>query len=72
MTAIFGESKFYWKLPIVHYLITLWVENFEEIALYCTVKEIKANLCFCNFGKNSKIQNGSHFWGQENCFENCQ
>ena len=30
------------------------------------VKEIEANLCFAIFGKNSKIQNGCHFWGGEN------
>ena len=44
----------------------LWVENFDEIALSHTVKEIEANLCFANFGKNSKIQNGRHFLGGEN------
>ena len=44
---------------------TLWVENFDEIALSRTVKEIEANLCFAIFGKNSKIQNGRHFWGGE-------
>ena len=42
------------------------VENFDEIALSRTVKEIEANLCFAIFGKNSKIQNGRHFWGGEN------
>ena len=26
-----------------------------------TVKEIEAILCFANFGKNVKIQNGRHF-----------
>ena len=31
-----------------------------------TVKNIEANLCFAIFGKNSKIQNGRHFWGGEN------
>ena len=30
------------------------------------VKEIEAILCFAIFGKNSKIQNGHHFWGGEN------
>ena len=49
-------------------LDTLWVENFDEIALSRTVKEIEANLCFAIFGKNSKIQNGRHFWGGENFF----
>ena len=42
------------------------MENFDEIALSRTVKEIEANLCFAIFGKNSKIQNGRHFWGGEN------
>ena len=45
---------------------TLWVKNFDEIALSHTVKEIQAILCFVIFGKNSKIQNGRHFWGGEN------
>ena len=66
MAAIFGEGKIFWKLQRVHSLHTLWVENFDEIALSCTVKEIEANLCFAIFGKNSKIQNGRHFWGGEN------
>ena len=44
-----------------------WVKNFDEIALSCTVKEIEANFCFfLIFGKNSKIQNGRHFWEEEN------
>ena len=50
----------------------LWVENFDEIALSRTVKEIEANLCFANFAKNSKIQNGCHFWGGENFLKNCK
>ena len=40
--------------------------NFNEITLFCTVKEIEANSCFSIFGKNSKIQNGRHFWEEEN------
>ena len=33
MAAIFGHRKiFFWKLPRVHYLDTLWVENFDEIS----------------------------------------
>ena len=66
MAAIFGEGKIFWKLHSVHSLDTLCVENFDEIALSRTVKEIEANLCFAIFGKNSKIQNGRHFWGGEN------
>ena len=63
MAAIFGEGKIFWKLQRVHSLDTPWVENFNEIALSHTVKEIEAHLCFAIFGKNSKIQNGRHFWG---------
>ena len=66
MAAIFGEGKIFGKLQRVHSLDTLSVENFDEIALSHTVKEIEANLCFAIFGKNSKIQNGRHFWGGEN------
>ena len=61
MAAICGEGK--WG---VHYLDTLWVKNFDEIALSRKVKEIEANSCFAIFGKNLKIQNGRHFWGGEN------
>ena len=66
MAAIFGEGKMFFKLPRVQCSDTLWVENFDEIALSGTVKEIEGNLCFAIFGKNSKIQNGRHFWGGEN------
>ena len=72
MAAIFGEGKIFFKLQRVHSFDTLWVENFDEIALSRTVKEIEANLCFAIFGKNSKIQNGRHFWGGENFFDNCK
>ena len=66
MAAIFGEGKIFWKLQRVHSLDSLWVENFDEIALSRTVNEIEGNLCFAILGKNSKIQNGRHFWGGEN------
>ena len=66
MAAIFGEGKIFGKLQGVQCSDTLWVENFDEIALSGTVKEIGGNLCFAIFGKNSKIQNGRHFWGGEN------
>ena len=51
MAAIFGEGKILGKLQRLHSLDTLWVENFDEIALSRTVKEIEANLCFAIFGK---------------------
>ena len=53
------------KLPRVHSLDTLWVENFDEIALSRMVKDIEAILCFAILGKNSKIQNGRHMWEEE-------
>ena len=67
MAAIFGEGKFFRKLQIVPSLDTLWVENFDEIALSRTIKEIKAILCFAIL---AKIRSGCHFWGGENFFEN--
>ena len=66
MAAIFGEGKILGKLQRVQWLDTLRVENFDEIALSRTVKEIEANSYFAIFGKNSKIQNGRHFWGGGN------
>ena len=59
---MWGGGKTFGKLQRVHSLDTLWVENFDEIALSHTVKEIEAKI----FGKNSKIQNGRHLWGGEN------
>ena len=76
--AIFGKNskiqngRHFWggenflkiaKITMVRYPVG---ENFNEIALSRTVKEIEAILCFAIFGKNSKIQNGRHFWGKEN------
>ena len=51
---------------------TLWVKNFDEIALCHTVKEIEANSCFAIFGKNSKKSKWPPFLGRGNFFENCQ
>ena len=69
MATICGEGKIFGKLQRLHSLDTLWVENFDEIALSRTVKEIEANLRFAIVDKNSKIQNGRHFWGGENFLE---
>ena len=66
MAAIFGEGKIFLKLQRLHSLDTLWVKNFDEMALSHMVKEIEANLCFAIFGKKLRIQNGRHFWGGEN------
>ena len=59
MAAIFEKI---FKVSLVYSLDTLGVENFDEIALSLTVKEIEPILCFATFGKNLKIQNGQHFW----------
>ena len=67
-----SEKENFLKIAKSTLLRYLWVENFDEIALSHTVKEIEAILCFAIFGKNSKIQNGRHFWGRGKCFENWQ
>ena len=69
MAAIFGEGKIFGKLQRVHSLDTLWVENFDEIALSRTVKEIESNLCFAIFGKNSKWP---PFLARGKFLENCK
>ena len=56
MAAIFGEGKIFGKLQRVHSLDTLWVENFDEIALSHTVKEIEANLCFPKIAKSTLLR----------------
>ena len=69
MAAIFGEGKIFGKLQRLNSLDTLWVENFDEIALSRTVKEIEANLCFAIFGENSKWP---PFLGRGKFLENCK
>ena len=66
MAAIFGEGQIFLKITKSTMLRYPVGRTFDEIALSRTVKEIEANLCFAIFGKNSKIQNGRHFWGGEN------
>ena len=58
MAAILGEK---FSLGFSEYLNTLWVKNFDEITLSRTIKELATILCFADFAKNSKIQNGCHF-----------
>ena len=82
--SIFGKNsknqngRHFWggenflKIARIHFLHTLWVENFDEIALSHTVKEIEGNLCFAIFGKNSKIQKWPPFLGRGKFFENCK
>ena len=63
-----GRGKFLENCR-VHFLDTPWVENFAEIALSRTVKEIEANLCFAIVGKNSKWP---PFLGRGKFLENCK
>ena len=62
----FWGGEIFLKIAKSTFLGTLWIENIDKIDLSRTVKEIEAHLCFAIFGKNSKIQNGRHFWGGEN------
>ena len=51
----FWGGEFFLKIAKITFLRYPWVENFDEIALSHTVKEIEANLCFANFGKKFKM-----------------
>ena len=53
MAAIFWERNFFENC---HCLDTLWVENFDEIALSRTVKEIEAICVFAFLAKIRKIK----------------
>ena len=72
MAAIFGEGKIFGKLQRLHSLYTHWVENFDEIALSHTVKEIEANLCFAIFGKKFENSKWPPFLGRGKFLENCK
>ena len=65
MAAIFGEGKIFLKIAKNTFLRYPVGRKFRRNRSRM-VKEIEANLCFAIFGKNSKIQNGRHFWGGEN------
>ena len=57
MAAIFGKQKNFLNWADKIYFNTLCIENFNEIALSPTVKEIEAILCFF-FVFLAKIRNG--------------
>ena len=61
----FWQVKYLLKLGKLVFTDTLWVKNFAEFALSGTVFKIQAI-----FVKNSKIQNGHHFWWDNFFFEN--
>ena len=66
-----GRGKFLENCR-VHSFDTLWVENFDEIALSRTVKEIEANLCFAIFGKKIENSKWPPFLGRGKFLENCK
>ena len=68
MAAIFGEGKIFLKIAKITLLRYPVGENFDEIALSRTVKEIEAILCFAIFGKNFRPP----FLGKGKYFENWQ
>ena len=49
----FWRDNFFFKLVLLRE--ALWVKNFVEIALSCTVFKIQAFLCFTILGENLKI-----------------
>ena len=72
MAAIFGEGKIFKKLPRLQCSDTLRVENFDEIALSGTVKEIEANLCFAIFWQKFENSKWPPILGRVKFFENCK
>ena len=66
------EEIFKKKLPRVHFSDTLLIENFDEITLSRTVKEIVANLCFSIFWQKFENTKLPPFLRRGNFFENCQ
>ena len=72
MAAIFGEGKVFLKIARVHCPNTLWVENFNEIALSRTVKGDRRKFVFCHFGQKFENSKWPPFLGRGKFFENCQ
>ena len=71
MAAIFEENKFFWELQIVDCSDTLWVENFDEIALSRRIKEI-SKFVFLHFWQKFENSKWSPFLKRVNFFENCK
>ena len=67
-----GRGKFLEKLPRAQCSDTLWVKNFDEIALSGTVKEIEANLCFAIFWQKFENSKWPPFLGRGKFLENCK
>ena len=65
----FSGGENFLKIAKITFLRYPVDENFDEITLSRTVKEIEANLCFAIFGENSKWP---PFLGRGIFFENCK
>ena len=66
ISAKFLAHSVYMKDALLYFQkFFLFPKMVAEIALSRTVKEIQAILSFTIFVKNSKIQNGRHFWKEE-------
>ena len=71
MAAIFGEGKIFGKLPRVQCSDTLWFENFDEIALSGTLKEIEGNFVFLPFLAKIRKFKMAAIFGEGKIFGNC-
>ena len=58
----FWEKEYFLKIAKRHFLDTLWVENFNEITLFCTVMQF----VFFHFGQKFENSKWPHMWGGEN------
>ena len=54
------------KLKSAYNSLIIGPRGFGALSLRWIQFDHAKNLCFAIFGKNSKIQNGRHFWGGEN------
>ena len=67
----FGEEEKFLKIAMSTLLSYLWVENFDESALFCTVKEI-SKFVFFHFWQKFKNSKWPPYVGRGKFFENCQ
>ena len=66
-----GRGKFFENLPKVHCSDTLWVKNFDEIALSRMVKET-SKFVFCHFWQKFENSKWPPFLRRGKFFENCK
>ena len=66
MVAIFGEGKIFENCHEYIAQIPCGSKILMKLLYLARLRRQKQNLLSAIFGKNSKIQNGRHFWGGEN------